>query len=99
VEDVDPVANFYSSVTRKMKDGNAFYPEQKMTREQALYSYTLANAIAAFEEKDKGSLEVGKYADMVMLSNNLTTCTDEEIKNTKVVMTIVGGKVKYKEKL
>jgi hypothetical protein len=82
-----------------MKDGNAFYPEQKMTREQALYSYTLANAIAAFEEKDKGSLEVGKYADMVMLSNNLTTCTDEEIKNTKVVMTIVGGKVKYKEKL
>lgn len=99
VEDVDPVANFYSSVTRKMKDGNAFYPEQKMTREQAIYSYTLANAMAAFEEKDKGSLETGKYADIVILSNNLATCSDEEIKNTKVVMTIVGGKVKYKEKL
>jgi predicted amidohydrolase YtcJ len=56
----------------------------------------LANAIAAFQEKDKGSLEVGKYADIVILSNDLMNCKDEEIKNTKVVTTIVGGKVKYK---
>jgi hypothetical protein len=96
VEDVDPVANFYASVTRKLKDGTEFYPAQKMTREQALYSYTMANAMAAFEEKEKGSLEIGKYADLVVLSNNLLTCSDEEIKNTQVVMTIVGGKVKYK---
>jgi predicted amidohydrolase YtcJ len=96
VEDEDPIPNFYASVTRKLKDGTEFYPAQKMTREQALYSYTLANAIAAFQEKDKGSLEVGKYADIVILSNDLMTCKDEEIKNTKVVMTIVGGKVKYK---
>src|SRR5678815_4123644 len=96
VEDEDPIANFYASVTRKLKDGTEFYPAQKMTREQALYSYTLANAIAAFQEKDKGSLEVGKYADIVILSNDLMTCKDEEIKNTKVVTTIVGGKVKYK---
>ena len=96
VEDQDPIANFYASVTRKLKDGTEFYPGQKMTRDQALYSYTLANAYAAFQEKDKGSLEVGKYADIVILSNNLMTCKDEEIKNTKVVTTIVGGKVKYK---
>ncbi len=96
VEDEDPIPNFYASVTRKLKDGTEFYPAQKMTREQALYSYTLANAIAAFQEKDKGSLEVGKYADIVILSNDLMTCKDEEIKNTKVVTTIVGGKVKYK---
>ena len=96
VEDEDPVANFYASVTRKLKDGTEFYPAQKMTREQALYSYTLANAIAAFQEKDKGSLEVGKYADIVILSNDLMICKDDEIKNTKVVTTIVGGKVKYK---
>jgi len=96
VEDEDPIANFYASVTRKLKDGSEFYPAQKMTRDEALYSYTLANAIAAFQEKDKGSLEVGKYADIVILSNDLTTCKDEEIKNTKVVTTIVGGKVKYK---
>ena len=96
VEDEDPIANFYASVTRKLKDGSEFYPAQKMTREQALYSYTLANAFAAFQEKDKGSLEVGKYADIVILSNNLMTCKEEEIKTTKVVTTIVGGKVKYK---
>ena len=96
VEDEDPIPNFYASVTRKLKDGTEFYPAQKMTREQALYSYTMANAIAAFQEKDKGSLEVGKYADIVILSNDLMTCKDEEIKNTKVVTTIVGGKVKYK---
>ena len=96
VEDVDPIANFYASVTRRLKDGSEFYPAQKMTREQASYSYTMANAHAAFQEKEKGSLEVGKYADIVILSNNLMTCQDEEIKNTKVVTTIVGGKVKYK---
>ena len=96
VEDEDPIANFYASVTRKLKDGSEFYPAQKMTREQAIYSYTMANAYAAFEEKDKGSLEVGKYADIVILSNNLMTCKDEEIRNTKIVATIVGGKVKYK---
>jgi predicted amidohydrolase YtcJ len=96
VEDQDPIANFYASVTRKLKDGSEFYPAQKMTREQALYSYTMANAYAAFQEKDMGSLEVGKYADIVILSNNLMTCTDEEIKSTKIVTTIVGGKVKYK---
>ena len=96
VEDEDPIPNFYASVTRKLKDGTEFYPAQKMSREQALYSYTMANAIAAFQEKDKGSLEVGKYADIVILSNDLMTCKDEEIKNTKVVTTIVGGKVKYK---
>jgi len=96
VEDEDPIPNFYASVTRKLKDGTEFYPAQKMTREQALYSYTMANAIAAFQEKDKGSLEVGKYADIVILSNDLMTCKEEEIKNTKVVATIVAGKVKYK---
>lgn len=98
VEDQDPIANFYSSVTRKMKDGNAFYPAQKMSREEAIYSYTIANAFASFQEKDKGSIEAGKYADMVILSNDLISCKEEDIRNTKVVMTIVGGKVKYKAK-
>lgn len=96
VEDEDPIANFYASVTRKLKNGSEFYPAQKMTRDQALYSYTMANAYAAFQDKEKGSLEVGKYADIVILSNDLMNCKDEEIKNTKIVATIVGGKVKYK---
>ncbi|MCB0777610.1 MAG: amidohydrolase family protein, partial [Chitinophagaceae bacterium] len=89
-------ACYYSSVTRKLKDGSVFYPDQRMTREQALYSYTMANAFAAFQEKEKGSLEPGKYADITILSNNLLTCPDEEIPHTQVKMTIVGGKIKYK---
>ena len=56
VEDVNPIASFYASVTRKMKDGRVFYPDQRMSREEALRSYTLNNAYAAFEEKLKGSL-------------------------------------------
>ncbi|MCU0387555.1 MAG: amidohydrolase [Chitinophagaceae bacterium] len=97
VEDADPIANFYATVTRKGKSGIAFYPEERLSREQALYSYTMANAIAQFEEKEKGSLVPGKYADIVMLSNNLLTCGDEEILGTKILMTMVGGKVKYRQ--
>jgi hypothetical protein len=96
VEDIDPFANLYASVTRKLKDGSSFFPAQKMTREEALYSYTLANAKAAFEEKQKGSLEVGKLADIVMFSENLLTCPDESIPQTKVLLSVVGGKIKYK---
>lgn len=96
VEDVDPVPCFYSSVTRILPDGSTFYPEQKMTREEALRSYTINGAYAAFEEDIKGSLEKGKLADIVILSNNLLTCEDWQIPNTKALFTIVGGKVVYK---
>lgn len=96
VEEVDPIPCLYASVTRKRTDtGLEFFPEQAMTREQAIYSYTYAPAYATFEEKDKGSLEKGKLADIVVLSQNLLTCTDEEILNTAIRMTIVGGEVKY----
>lgn len=95
VEDVSPIACFYSSVTRMLPDGTTFYPEQKMTREEALRSYTINGAFAAFEEDIKGSLENGKLADIVILSYNLLTCEDRQIPNTKVLYTIVGGKVLY----
>jgi predicted amidohydrolase YtcJ len=69
VEDVDPIPSFYATVTRKRADsGLEFYPEQRLSRAEALYSYTLANAYAAFEENTKGSLVPGKYADIVLLS-------------------------------
>lgn len=68
-----------------------------MTREEAIHSYTLACAYAAFEENDKGSLEPGKFADMVILSNDLATCADEDILTTEVLMTIVGGEVKFRK--
>src|SRR5581483_6696184 len=71
VEDVDPIPSFYASVSRKLKDGTVFYPKQRMTREEALRSYTINNAYAAFEEKDKGTLEVGKLADITVLSKDI----------------------------
>ena len=96
VEKIDPLACFYASVTRKRSDtGFEFYPEQSMSREEAVYSYTLGNAFAAFEEKIKGSIEAGKYADFVVLSNDLITCQEEEILNTKVLYTIINGEVVY----
>lgn len=98
VEDVDPIECFYASVTRKRKDSGAeFFPEQRMTRQEALYSYTLGNAYAAFEEHDKGSITEGKLADIVILSKDLLNCSDEEILQTEVLYTIVGGEVKYQK--
>jgi predicted amidohydrolase YtcJ len=96
VEDIDPIAGFYASVTRRMPNGELFYPEQKMTREEALRSYTINNAYAAFEEDLKGSLTVGKLADMVVLSQDLMTVSDEQILDTKVDYTIVGGEIRHK---
>ncbi len=95
VEDVDPLGSFYASVTRRLADGTTFFPEQCMTREEALQSYTVNAAWAAFEEDLKGSLTPGKLADIVVLSNNLLTCPEEEIRTTQVEYTIVGGKVAY----
>ena len=96
VEDVDPIRSYYASVTRKREDnGMSFFTEQKMTREEAVRSYTINGAYAAFEEKLKGSLEVGKYADLVVLDKNLLTCPDDEILNTKVLMTMIDGTVVY----
>lgn len=97
VEDIDPIKNFYATVTRTRTDnGMRFFVENKMSREQALRSYTIDAAYGAFEEDIKGSLEAGKLADLVLLSENLMTCGDLDILGTKVLMTIVGGEVKYK---
>ncbi len=96
VEDVNPLLSFYASVTRKRADsGMEFFTEQKMTRQEALHSYTLGNAYAGFEEQEKGSLEKDKLADIVILSNNLLECADEEILSTKVLYTIVDGKIRF----
>jgi predicted amidohydrolase YtcJ len=98
VEDVGPLACFYSSVSRKLKDGTVFYPDQRMSREEALKSYTWNNAYAAFEENLKGSLEAGKLADITVLSHDIMTIPEDEILSTDVVYTIVGGKVMFQGK-
>jgi predicted amidohydrolase YtcJ len=96
VEDVDPIASYYSTVTRKSADGKVFYPDQRMNRMEALRSYTVANAYAAFEEDIKGSLTRGKLADVTVLTKDITTIPDDQIKTAKVAYTIIGGRVVYK---
>jgi predicted amidohydrolase YtcJ len=96
VENVDPIPNYYAAVTRKLADGRVFYPDQRMSRLEALRAYTIQNAFAAFEEDVKGSLAAGKLADITVLSKDITTIPDEEIRSAKVMYTIVGGKVVYK---
>ena len=95
VEDVDPIASFYASVTRKMANGAAFHPEQAMTRMEALRAYTLHNAYAAFEERLKGSLAPGKLADVAVLSRDILAIPEEEIPAARVDHTILGGRVVY----
>ena len=88
---------FYAAVTRKLKDGTLFYPDQKMTREEALRSYTFNGAYAGFEEALKGSLTPGKLADIAVLSRDILTCPEDDIPGTEVLYTIVGGKVLYQK--
>lgn len=96
VEPIDAISSYYASVSRMMVNGDKFYPEHAMTREEALQTYTINNAIAAFEEDIKGSLTPGKYADITVLSQDLLTVEEALIPNTTVDLTIVGGEVKFK---
>jgi predicted amidohydrolase YtcJ len=96
VEDVDPIASYYATVSRKIKDGTVFYPDQRMNRMEALRSYTINGARAAFEEESKGTLKAGKYADIVVLSKDILTIPEDQIPTAQVMYTIVGGKVLFK---
>lgn len=98
VEPVNPIPSFFASVTRQTLKGQpagGYEPEEKMTRQQALRSYTLDAAYGAFEETIKGSIEVGKLADFAILSKDIMVVPENEILETTVEMTILGGKVVY----
>jgi predicted amidohydrolase YtcJ len=98
VEPVDPIPCFYASVTRKTLKGKpdgGYEAEQCMSREEALRSYTLEAAYGAFQENEKGSIEKGKFADFTVLSQDIMSIPKEKILDTKVLMTIVGGKIKF----
>tara|TARA_B100000941_G_scaffold180507_1_gene129477 strand:- start:8253 stop:9902 length:1650 start_codon:yes stop_codon:yes gene_type:complete len=99
VEPINPIASFYASSTRKTLKGfpeGGFEPSQKMTRLEALKSYTINAAYGAFEENKKGSIEIGKFADFTVFSQNLITVPDDKILDTKVLYTIVNGKIEYR---
>ncbi len=95
VEDVNPVASYYATVSRKTANGTVFYPEQRLSRMEALETYTINGAYAAFEEGIKGTLTPGKLADITVLSKDILTIPEDEIPTAEVVYTIVGGDVKY----
>ena len=97
-ESINPIASFYASVSRTTRTGEKFFPEQAMTREEALASYTLNNALAAFEEDQKGTLTPGKLADIVVLSQNILVVPEEEIPQTVIDLTVVGGEVVFQRK-
>lgn len=100
VEPINPIPCFYASVTRKTLKGEpegGYEPKEKMTREQALRSYTLDAAFGAFEENIKGSLEVGKLADFTVFTKDLMTIPEQEILDTQVAMTVVGGRIVFEK--
>ncbi len=93
VEPISALASLYAMITRRpFGSETAFVPAQALTRAEAIRSYTINNAYAAFEERDKGSLEVGKLADFIVLDQNLLECTEAEILSAKVLQTWIGGK-------
>jgi predicted amidohydrolase YtcJ len=98
VAPLNPLLGIYAAVTRKTLDGknpNGWFPEQKITVEEAVRAYTLSGAYAEFAEHVKGSLEVGKLADLVVLSRDLFTIAPDEIPSVEILYTIVGGKIVY----
>ena len=98
VELVNPFHGLFAAVSRQSRDGKpagGWYPEEKMTRAEALKSYTLWAAQAAFEEKIKGSIEEGKLADFVVIDRDYMTCGESEIKDIRALQTVIGGKSVY----
>ena len=96
----NPLLGFYAAITRQDRDGNppgGWFPDQRMTREEALKSWTLDGAYAAFEEATQGSLSPGKLADFVMLSRDIMKVPPSEILKTRVTLAVVGGAVVYSE--
>lgn len=100
VEHVSPIASYYASVTREKEDGtpkDGYYPDQRMSREEALRSYTLDAAYGSFHEHMLGSIKIGKLADFTVLSKDIMTVPEEEILQAAVEYTIVDGKVRYEK--
>jgi predicted amidohydrolase YtcJ len=97
VEDVDPIASYYATVTRTLADGSVFYADERLSRLDALRTYTINGAFAAFEEESRGSLKVGKYADMVVLSKDILSIPEADIPSAQVRYTVVGGKVRFSQ--
>lgn len=92
VEAISPIESYYSTISRMMKSGERFFENERLSRLNALKTYTINNAKAVFEEDLKGSIEVGKLADFIVLDQDILTVDEEKIPQTRVLLTVVGGK-------
>ena len=100
VEPINPIASLYASSTRQTLSGSplgGYEPYQKMTRLEALKSYTINAAHGAFEEDIKGTIDIGKYADFTIFSQNIITVPDDQLLNTKIKYTIINGEIEYQK--
>lgn len=98
VETVNPIRDLYVSITRRGEDGypnNGWYPEHRLTLEQAIYSYTYEGAYASADEDIKGSIEIGKLADLIVLSDDIFKISPKDILDVKVIHTILDGNIVY----
>ena len=101
VEPLNPMRNLYASVTREFESGGppgGWMPEEKISIAEALRAYTWGSAYGEFEENRKGTLAPGKFADLVVLSKDVTRVPPAEILRTEVLLTMVGGRIVYERK-
>jgi predicted amidohydrolase YtcJ len=95
---LSPILGIYAAVTRRTTDGanpNGWFPEQKITVQEAIKAYTMNNAYAAFEEREKGSITPGKLADLVVLSDDILSIDPAKIETVRVETTVLGGKIVF----
>ena len=95
VNPFNPFFNMWMAITRLTRAGKEIYPEEKISREQALRMYTNGPAYLHFAEKEQGSIEAGKWADFVVIDRDYLTCPEAEIRRIEPLMTVVGGKTVY----
>ena len=101
IERGEPMIEFYAAVARKSIRGEStegWHPEQAVSREQALKMFTIWPAYAAFEEKDKGSIEIGKLADFTVLSQDIMKIPEPEILKARCAITIIGGEIVHENR-
>jgi predicted amidohydrolase YtcJ len=94
----NPWLGIWTALTRQTERGGVLNAKERLTREQAIQFYTINNARLNFEEKKKGSLEAGKYADLILVDRDVAACPVGEVRSTRVLLTMVGGKVVWEGK-
>jgi predicted amidohydrolase YtcJ len=97
VNPFNPFYGMWMSITRRTTEGQVIYPEECVTREQALHMFTTGPAFMFFEENEKGTIEKGKFADLTVIDRDYFTCPEDEIRQIQPVLTVVGGQIRHRK--